>query len=63
MSCGVGGGLTDRSRLCDSPSPDHGGAYCSGDGTEETRCNDFNCPSKFIYDEHKMSRILIYITE
>ena len=43
-SCG--GGLQERSRDCDSPTPQFGGVHCLGDSRDVVPCNDFNCPSK-----------------
>jgi hypothetical protein len=39
-----GSGQQSRSRACDSPSPLHGGAECSGSGHEARGCNDQPCP-------------------
>jgi len=33
-----------RGRLCDSPAPAYGGAYCHGDGLEQRQCNTQPCP-------------------
>jgi len=33
-----------RGRLCDSPAPAYGGAYCHGDGLEHRQCNTRPCP-------------------
>ena len=55
-----GGGESMRSRLCDDPLPQHGGANCPGNATfverlpnndimqqKETKtCNDHHCPGK-----------------
>ena len=46
VSCGIGGGVAERTRACDSPAADHGGLDCSGESNETTICNDFHCPSK-----------------
>jgi hypothetical protein len=44
-SCSVtcGGGSQSRSRLCDNPAPQYGGANCSGNGTETQDCNTDPC--------------------
>ena len=44
-SCSVtcGAGVKSRSRLCDNPSPKHGGASCPGDGYERANCKDADC--------------------
>jgi len=42
VSCG--GGENTRARACDSPAPEHGGAYCAGDATETGPCNENPCP-------------------
>ena len=44
-----GGGIQGRSRLCTNPSPQHGGANCTGVDAENQDCNTLNCPSKFYY--------------
>ena len=44
-----GGGDQSRTRLCNNPPPQHGGADCTADGTTDTEtqaCNDNPCPSK-----------------
>jgi hypothetical protein len=38
-----GGGSQSRSRLCDNPTPQYGGANCSGNGTETQDCNTNSC--------------------
>ncbi|XP_067938990.1 coadhesin-like [Watersipora subatra] len=42
VSCG--GGEKSRERTCTYPSPAHGGAYCEGDSSETTSCNEQYCP-------------------
>ncbi len=41
-----GPGTRTRTRLCDNPSPIHGGAVCPGDGTETEDCQDAMCPGE-----------------
>ena len=41
-----GGGLQDRSRQCDSPLPQYGGAYCEGIGEEIRVCGPESCPGQ-----------------
>uniref|UniRef100_UPI00358FBF81 thrombospondin-1-like n=1 Tax=Myxine glutinosa TaxID=7769 RepID=UPI00358FBF81 len=42
VSCG--GGLQQRSRLCNNPEPVHGGLKCLGEEEEEEICNKQACP-------------------
>ena len=44
MTCGAGTRI--RTRLCDNPTPIHGGATCPGDGTETEDCQDALCPGE-----------------
>ncbi|KAM4693259.1 thrombospondin-2 [Discoglossus pictus] len=39
-----GGGLRERSRLCNNPKPQHGGKKCAGDLKEKEMCNKQDCP-------------------
>ncbi|XP_043923760.1 thrombospondin-2 isoform X2 [Protopterus annectens] len=39
-----GGGLRERSRICNSPEPQFGGKPCLGDATVNERCNTQSCP-------------------
>ncbi|XP_023933575.1 uncharacterized protein LOC106153406 [Lingula anatina] len=39
-----GGGTKVRSRECNDPSPDGGGAWCVGSGGEMAQCNTWLCP-------------------
>ncbi|XP_029450146.1 thrombospondin-2 [Rhinatrema bivittatum] len=39
-----GGGMRERSRLCNSPKPQHGGRKCTGDMKEIGICNKQDCP-------------------
>ncbi|OCT77930.1 thrombospondin-2 [Xenopus laevis] len=45
-SCTVtcGGGLRERSRLCNNPKPQYGGKKCGGDPKEKEMCNKQDCP-------------------
>ncbi|KAM4771495.1 thrombospondin-2 [Rhinophrynus dorsalis] len=45
-SCSVtcGGGLRDRSRMCNNPKPQYGGKKCGGDLKEKEMCNKQDCP-------------------
>lgn len=47
-SCPVtcGGGTMNRSRSCTNPSPQNGGANCSGDADDTDICNTNSCPGK-----------------
>ncbi len=40
-------GYQNRTRLCDSPVPQYGGADCVGNDYETQTCNTHNCPSKY----------------
>lgn len=42
LTCG--GGLQDRIRSCSNPVPQYGGDNCTGNMTEASKCNDFECP-------------------
>jgi len=42
VSCG--GGITSRSRKCDSPAAQYEGKECEGDGAEQKECNAVCCP-------------------
>ncbi|XP_060086023.1 uncharacterized protein LOC132565398 [Ylistrum balloti] len=42
MECA--GGVRNRSRVCDSPSPQYGGTTCPGNDTHENSCNNDPCP-------------------
>jgi len=48
-SCG--GGVLKRSRQCDSPAPQNGGADCEGEGDEEQACNEDPCPVNGMWSE------------
>lgn len=38
------GGIRERTRVCNSPEPQHGGKACMGDVTEHQMCNRRSCP-------------------
>ncbi|KAG8436526.1 hypothetical protein GDO86_007581 [Hymenochirus boettgeri] len=42
FSCG--GGLRQRTRMCSSPAPQHGGHKCEGSSLENEICNEDLCP-------------------
>ena len=44
-SCG--NGTRNRTRKCDNPEPQHGGADCVGDDEENESCNSHPCPSEY----------------
>lgn len=39
------GGIRERTRVCNSPEPQHGGKACVGDRTEQQMCNKRSCPA------------------
>ncbi|XP_061184995.1 SCO-spondin-like [Saccostrea echinata] len=39
-----GGGVQSRTRSCSNPTPQYGGAYCSGFSSDTQTCNTHNCP-------------------
>ncbi|XP_061184989.1 SCO-spondin-like [Saccostrea echinata] len=45
-TCSVtcGGGSQGRARTCTNPAPQYGGADCTGDKSEEQKCNEHHCP-------------------
>ena len=45
-SCG--GGRIVKKRECNNPTPRNGGAYCSGDSSQSTNCNEFPCAGNSI---------------
>ena len=50
-SASCGGGIQNRSRLCNSPLPQFEGEICTADGslaTETQKCNEAACPSIYI---------------
>ena len=44
-SCSVtcGGGIKEKFRLCDNPTPSCGGKWCSGSNIENEECNESPC--------------------
>ena len=38
------GGIRERTRVCNSPEPQHGGKDCVGDVKEQQMCNKRSCP-------------------
>ena len=44
VSCGTG--QRNRTRVCDDPVPNHGGADCVGEATEIGSCTGAPCISK-----------------
>lgn len=52
VTCGIGS--KSRTRDCDNPVPDYGGANCSGDSEDIMTCNETPCPGlkeqPFIFD-------------
>jgi len=59
-SCG--GGQRTRRRLCDSPSPTHGGQTCAGPHLQHGVCNREHCPgihinsNQFIYHPAQVTK-------
>ena len=47
-ACSVtcGGGVRERTRVCDNPPPANGGNQCAGKETEKSSCNTCACASK-----------------
>ncbi|XP_021339055.1 coadhesin-like isoform X2 [Mizuhopecten yessoensis] len=39
-----GGGLKNRTRICDNPAPEHNGLDCDGHGFESSSCGEVTCP-------------------
>ena len=44
MTCGPGS--QERIRTCDNPAPQFGGNNCTGEASEETECQEHECPGK-----------------
>ena len=52
-------GKHNRSRLCDNPTPKHGGNFCNGAAMETDFCNDNPCPgNSHIFLSFKLDDIL-----
>jgi len=53
VSCG-GEGTQIRTRLCNNPAPQNGGANCSGTDTNSQTCNNGACPpvGKYCFNMH-----------
>lgn len=47
VSCG--GGTRQRTRICASPAPQHGGRQCEGNDIHIDFCNNEPCPSKLTH--------------
>ena len=47
MNCG--GGISEKFRICDNPTPLCGGKECSGIKVETVDCNEFSCDDEGIY--------------
>ncbi|XP_063693637.1 coadhesin-like [Bolinopsis microptera] len=43
-SADCGGGTKKRDRTCTNPAPEHGGAECQGEDSENQDCNTKDCP-------------------
>ena len=43
LTCGTGS--QNRTRTCTNPTPEHGGADCTGNPSETQNCNTNPCPS------------------
>ncbi|CAC5422959.1 Neurotrypsin,Scavenger receptor cysteine-rich type 1 protein M130,Mucin-like protein,Hemicentin-1,Thrombospondin-2,Semaphorin-5A [Mytilus coruscus] len=43
------GGIQERTRKCNAPTPSNGGLYCSGTLIESRPCNNIFCESNFLY--------------
>ena len=43
LTCGTGS--QDRTRTCTNPTPENGGAQCTGDASESQDCNTDACPT------------------
>ena len=52
-----GEGTQTRTRTCNNPSPDHGGAPCQGQSTDTQYCNTFECPGKMMHQQ-----VIVYAT-
>ena len=54
LTCG--GGLSNKTRVCDDPMP-IGDGVCPGNGTESMPCNQQPCPSEFMTTVRKQNMI------
>ena len=41
------GGTQTRTKECNNPAPQHGGADCEGEGEETRDCNTHSCPGLY----------------
>ena len=59
-SCSItcGSGTSTRSRLCNNPSPQHGGSNCTGDATQSGNCTLEPCPGNG--EMQKVVHVLLY---
>ena len=48
-SVNCGGGVLEKFRTCDSPTPSCGGKECSGMKVETMDCNEFSCDDEGTY--------------
>ena len=46
VSCASG--TSTRIRTCTNPEPQNGGAFCTGDISETTACDEGPCPGKYV---------------
>ena len=44
-----GWGIKNRQRLCNKPTPRHGGRFCPGLASQTVRCNWNPCPALFTF--------------
>ena len=53
-SAKCGGGVQSRTRACDNPVPENGGAECQGEEKQERDCNTDSCPGNHISDVYAL---------